>query len=114
MSENTPQPATDLAEKAQTFVRELGLATKGALPHPKSTSEAPQVIVELEMDFPKSFAILEAYTRGAGGAVSQHFWVGAPYNHGEARFSFSGQRSIVLVSAVGRCVCVVRNNDEPF
>jgi hypothetical protein len=114
MHEVSPSHAPTLTEKAQAFIRELGLITKGARFHPDSTADVPQVIVDLNMEFLDSFALLDAYSKGAGGKVSQYDWIDAPYNLGEARFSFSGNRSLLLVSAAGMCICAVRNNDNPF
>jgi hypothetical protein len=114
MRADGPPPVMALTEKAQTFIEGLGLVTKEARLHPKSTPEVPQVIVELCMPFLESFTLLEAYSESVGGKVSQYDWIGTPYNLGEARFSFRENRSLLLVSAAGKCACVVRNNDDPF
>ena len=107
-------PPVDLRERAQAFIEALGLKTTGARFHPDHTDDVPQVIVDLSTKFLEGYALLEAYSKEMGGIVSQYDWIGAPYNVGEARFSFEGNRSLLLVSAARQCVCAVRNNDKPF
>jgi hypothetical protein len=107
-------PPIDLRERAKVFIEALGLKATGARFDRDHTDDVPQVIVDLSTKFLEGYALLEAYTTEMGGIVSQYDWEDAPYNLGHARFSFEGNRSLLLASGAGQCACIVRNNDTPF
>jgi hypothetical protein len=103
-----------IGEKAQELLESIGLKTLGVRPGPDHTAEVPQINVDLSTEFPKSYALLEAYTKAVGGEVTQYSWVGGAYRSGFARFSFKENRSLLLIRVADRDVCSVRGYDKPF
>jgi hypothetical protein len=104
----------DMHEKVRAGLDSLGLTTTAVWASTSSTPEVPEIVVDLLSSFDDAYAILVAYAAGRDG-VLLHCHNYLPRNaYAEAQFNFPGAKSLVLIHATGRSLCVVRHHGRPF